>query len=377
MTRVSLIALMVLLAGPVAAQQAQVEIEDLRPEEWRYDNLTLEELPIPVAPTMPDLQPEDDGNAAAEVSGEVFGPRLGKDEAYGAYQRGYFLTALALALPRAEKGDAAAQTLIGTIYADGLGVRENLATASSWYSLASKNGDMLATFELAMLYQDGSGVPQNRERAAELFTKAADMGSMPAKYNLALLHVEGRYATPDLIKAAALMKEAADSGLPEAQYDYGMMLIDGAGIPTDPVAGAEQLKLAAEAGLPSAQIDYATILYLGKGVPKDRTAAASWYRRAADAGNPVAQNRLAKMTAVGEGVDLNLEDAAMWRALARRQGLTDPVLDDLLVSISADELQLAEERARFWPSAPPTNVADATGQPDIKIVDTRPTTQSP
>jgi TPR repeat protein len=376
MRRLSFIALTVVLAGPVAAQQAQVEIEDLRPEEWRYDNLTLEELPLPVAPEMPDLTVEEN-SAAAEVSGDVFGPRLPKDEAYGAYQRGYFLTALGLALPRAEKGDAAAQTLIATIYADGLGVRQNLATASSWYSLASENGDVLATFELAMLYQVGRGVPQSRERAAELFAKAAEMGSMPAMYNLALLHVEGRYAEPNLSKAVALMKEAADSGLAEAQYDYGMMLIEGAGTPLDPVAGAEQLRLAAEAGLPSAQIDYATLLYLGRGVTQDRAAAASWYRRAADAGNPVAQNRLAKMTAVGEGVALDLEDAAMWRALARRQGLTDPMLDDLLVSISADELQTAEERARFWPSAPPTSVADASGQPEIKIIDTRPTTQSP
>ena len=375
MRRASLIALMVVLAGPVAAQQAQIEIEDLRPEEWRYDNLTLEELPLPVAPQMPDLTTEE--GEAAEVSGEVFGPRLPKDEAYGAYQRGYFLTALALALPRAEKGDAAAQTLIGTIYADGLGVRQNLATAASWYTLASGNGDVLATFELAMLYQDGRGVAQDRARAAELFAKAAGMGSMPAKYNLALLHVEGRYAAPDLVKAAALMKEAADSGIPEAQYDYGMMLIDGAGTSIDPVAGAGQLKLAAEAGLTSAQIDFATLLYLGEGVGKDRAAAASWYRRAADAGNPVAQNRLAKMTAVGEGVALNLEDAAMWRALARRQGLTDPVLDDLLVSISADELQKAEERARFWPSEAPTSVADASAEPDIRIIDTRPATQSP
>ena len=156
-----------------------------------------------------------------------------------------------------------------------------------------------------------------------------------------------------------------------------MMLIEGAGIVPDPIGGAAQLKLAAEAGLPSAQIDYATLLYLGRGVTRDREAAASWYRRAADAGNPVAQNRLAKMTAVGEGVSLDLAEAAMWRALARRQGLNDPVLDDLLVSISTDDLAAAEERARFWPSEPPATVADAATGPDIRIVDTRTPTQSP
>ena len=108
-------------------------------------------------------------------------------------------------------------------------MRQNLATASSWYSLASENGDVLATFELAMLYEDGRGVPQNRERAAELFTKAAEMGNTPPSTISPLLHVEGRYAEPNLAKAAALMKEAATLGLARnAQYDYAMMLIDGA-----------------------------------------------------------------------------------------------------------------------------------------------------
>jgi hypothetical protein len=75
----------------------------------------------------------------------------------------------------------------------------------------------------------------------------------------------------------------------------------------------------------------------------------------------VAQNRYAKLLAVGEGVDLDLQEAAMWRALARRQGLIDPVLDKLLISTPAADLKKAEERARFWPSAPPT--AEAAAQP--------------
>src|SRR5690606_4730628 len=38
------------------------------------------------------------------------------DAAYGAYQRGYYITALNLATPLALEGDAAAQTLIAEIY---------------------------------------------------------------------------------------------------------------------------------------------------------------------------------------------------------------------------------------------------------------------
>jgi TPR repeat protein len=92
---------------------------------------------------------------------------------------------------------------------------------------------------------------------------------------------------------------------------------------------------------------------------RDRAAAVTWYWKAAQAGNAVAQSRYAKLLAVGEGVDLDLEEAAMWRALARRQGLTDATLDKLLVSIPSEDLQRAEERARYWPGEPPTRTADA------------------
>ena len=45
------------------------------------------------------------------------------DAAYGAFQRGLYMTALNLALPRAEAGDPAAQTLAAEILSRGLGVR--------------------------------------------------------------------------------------------------------------------------------------------------------------------------------------------------------------------------------------------------------------
>jgi len=347
------------LALPAYAQASRSDTLDLRPKDMQYpDNLGMEDLPIgPVPDEFYNNPPTD----AAAISDQIFGQQV--DEAFGAFQRGYYLTALDLALPRAQNGDAHAQTLIGEIYAKGLGVPLNMQSAANWYQMASEKGDPLATFELAMLYQDGSGVPKDRKRAAELFKTAADAGNMMAKYNLGLLHIEGTYVEPSLTKAAALIGEAAESGIAEARYDYASMLSEGAGIAPNPAAAAEQFRLAAEDGLVPAMVEYATVLYLGKGLPVDRNSAARWYERAADAGNPVAQNRYAKLLVAGEGVEPSLEDAAMYRALARRQGLKDPQLDKLLVSISPEQLARAEERARFWPLSPPTRVAENTADP--------------
>ena len=309
------------------------------------------------------------GTPAEQISDAVFGPSAPADYAFGAFQRGYYLTAFELALPRAEQNDAAAQTLIAEIYAEGLGVPQSMERAAGWYELAARNGDRLAAFKLGLLYQEGVGVTRDRQRAAELFATAAEAGYVPAKYNMALLHVEGIYAEPSLTTAAALMREAADAELPEAQYDYGSMLIEGAGVPPNNMEGARYIEMAAQQGLVEAQVDYATLLYLGQGVERSVEEAASWYGRAAENGSAVAQNRYAKLVAVGEGTNLDLEEAAMWRALARRQGMSDPALDRLLVSIAPEALNRAEERARFWPSTPPGTQAPAPTASNVAPVD--------
>src|ERR1700692_1611980 len=69
------------------------------------------------------------------------------DLEYGAFQRGYYLTALSLATQRAtEKSDPKAMTLIGEIYANGLGIPQNDAKASEWYRFAANRGDANAMF---------------------------------------------------------------------------------------------------------------------------------------------------------------------------------------------------------------------------------------
>ena len=258
-------------------------------------------------------------------------------------------------MPRAEKADPAAQTLIAEIYAKGLGVAENVARASSWYALAAKNGDRMAAFELGLLYLNGDGVPKNRAAGRRTVQAGGRQGLSAGRVQSGAAACRwAPTSSPSLSTAATLMKSAADAGLAEAQYDYGSMLIEGAGVAPNPSEGVRQIGLAAGQGLIEAEIDYATMLYLGQGVDKNLKEAVGWYERAANAGNPVAQNRYAKLLAAGEGVDIDLKQAAMWRALARRQGLTDPLLDKLLATISQDDLNSAEELARFWPTRPPT-----------------------
>src|SRR5690606_22038693 len=121
----------------------------------------LMRVPLLLATTLLALWPlgvtaeEAAPSGADTISSEIFGPRVPTDFAFGAFQRGYFLTALDLALPRAEQGDAAAQTLIAELYAKGLGVVQNDQRAAGWYQLAANKGARLAIFALALAYEDG------------------------------------------------------------------------------------------------------------------------------------------------------------------------------------------------------------------------------
>src|SRR5690606_25456724 len=90
------------------------------------------------------------------------------DLAYGAYQRGYYLTALNVATPLALAGNAAAQTLIAEIYLRGLGVRLDIAKATEWYEKAAAQGVSEAVFQLAMILLDGGEQFGDRDRAWQL-----------------------------------------------------------------------------------------------------------------------------------------------------------------------------------------------------------------
>jgi TPR repeat protein len=90
------------------------------------------------------------------------------DPAFGAFQRGYFLTAFREASKRAgEANDLKSMTLLGELYAAGLGVQANDQKAAEWYRLAADRGDPDAMFALAMFNFGGRGGLRDRNAAAD------------------------------------------------------------------------------------------------------------------------------------------------------------------------------------------------------------------
>src|SRR5580693_420425 len=155
------------------------------------------------------------------------------DLAFGAYQRGNYLTAFGLATRRVdETGDPKSMTLLGELYASGLGVPQDDKKAAEWYKLAADRGDREAMFALAMFRLTGRAGPRDRDASAK-WPAAAKLGQPLAAYDLALLYIEGQLFPQDFSRAAELLRISAQSGNPEAQYALGTMYKTGRGVPKD------------------------------------------------------------------------------------------------------------------------------------------------
>ena len=299
-------------------------------------------LAVAVAPAWAD-DPPNDGFGGVQTPGGVVTPA--PDRAFGAFQRGYFATALKEAMARIAKDphDGAAMALVGEIYAQGLAVNKDLGEAAKWNRLASQEGNREGTFAYGMALLTGKGAPKDRDAAKVELERAAAAGHPGALYNLGIMAVEGDRKGRDFAKAAELFGKAAEAGDITALEALSALYRQGQGVAQDLPRAMGLLKQAADAKDASAAVQYAIALFNGEGVPRDEQGAARYFLLAATAGNPIAENRLARLYAAGRGVPRNNVEAARWHILARAAGVKDAWLDGTLTALTAAERGKVEE----------------------------------
>lgn len=308
--------------------------------------------PVKVIKTMPSPDGKQAPSPAVPpVKGSTHAktaPPPGEDAAYEAFDQGQYITALELAVQSAERGEPTAHTLVGRIYAEGLGTSKNTPLAAQWYARGAELGDPEAMFAYGLLLAEGTGLDKDRAEAARYFEAAALKRHPLANYNLALMFLGGDGKPENPYRAFAHMRFAAEAGVVTAQYDLGTMYATGQGTDHNAFEAAKWIGKAAAAGHVEAQIDYAVILFRGHGVPPDPKKAAEYFRLAAEKGAATAQNRLARCYAHGAGVEKSLPEAAKWNFIARAGGIEDPALDKLLAGLSRAERNKSQAAAEQW-----------------------------
>lgn len=281
----------------------------------------------------------------ADVDPDRFGGRAA-DQAFGAFQRGLYITAYNLALPRAEGGDPAAQTLLAEILSRGLGRPRNFAQAARWYASAAEQGVPDAQFQYALMLLDGTYVKKDRKEAYALMQAAAEANNELAQFNLAQMIVRDRPGERGLEEAKPYFQRAAEAGLADAQYAMSQIEARGtAGIEGNDTEARRWLELAAKQNYDTAQFDLGLWMIEGRGGARDQAEGFGWLLRAAQSGNVASQNQVAKLYMQGIGVEPDTLSAASWYMLARRAGLSDPLMEDFLDGLTDQELKAALERA--------------------------------
>ncbi len=306
---------------------------------------------LPAMAAGEDASPDGATEAAPPPSPEGAPETDGGDAAYGAFQRGYYLTALRLAMPRAKLGDPAAQTLVAELHARGLGLPKNMKEAAFWYKAGAEGGDTAAQLKYALLLLEGRFVEKDRDRARELMRQAADGGNSSAQFNYGQLLITDQPGDGGIEQALPYMTTAAENGIADAQFALSQIYAYGAGKQQADSAKARYWLLrAARSGFDTAQLDLAVWLIDGIGGEVDYESGFSWMRRAANSGNVMAQNRLSHLYVHAIGTRPDPIEAAKWYILSRRSGLEDYALEDFFQGLTAEEQKAGIEAANTFRS---------------------------
>jgi TPR repeat protein len=159
----------------------------------------------------------------------AFGPSPAgaiESPSYTAYSEGKYLTALKLAEAEAAQGSKEAYTLMGEIYAEGLGVAQDLnkaadayAKAAEWTGRAAEAGLAEAQVEYGVMLFKGEGVAVDEARAAKLFRLSAEQGNPVAQNRLARLYANGVVVKADPVQAAKWHLLARTGGVSDFSLD--------------------------------------------------------------------------------------------------------------------------------------------------------------
>jgi len=183
------------------------------------------------------------------------------EDGKAAFLKGEYQKAYALLLPLADIGDTFAQTNIGYMLSQGLGVEKNEKEAIKWYEKAALKGDSNAQFNIGSMCETGRGIEQNYEKALEWYSKSAEQGNAFAQANLGSLYYNGNGVKVNYEKALYWYSKSAAQGYSLAQNFLGVMYVNGVGVKKDLDKGYKWILKAAEQGLGVAQENAYAICY--------------------------------------------------------------------------------------------------------------------
>ena len=121
---------------------------------------------------------------------------------------------------RAEAGEPEALFLMGTAYAEALGVNPNLEKAAEFYTQAAEMDHTLAMHNLGNIFGDGIGVEKDLYQALHWWRRAAENGDTIPMLRLAELYLSGEGVMRDVARACYWIKQSSQRGNSNAELIF-------------------------------------------------------------------------------------------------------------------------------------------------------------
>ena len=137
------------------------------------------------------------------------------------YKQKDFKAMLAILQPLAEQGDAIAQSLLGSVYKEGQGVKQDYFEAVKWFRQAAEQGLARAQYNLGLMYDKGQGVKQDDVEAVKWYRQAAEQGDTDAQTLLGFSYLLGTGIQVNKALAKEWLGKACDNGDQQGCEAYG------------------------------------------------------------------------------------------------------------------------------------------------------------
>eukprot|EP00729_Bicosta_minor_P002196 gene2196-biopygen23796 len=141
-----------------------------------------------------------------------------------------------------------AQSQLGVMYENGIGVKVDHDEAVKLYQLGAKAGNSHAQCYLGLMYDRGRGVKQDNVQAFKWYRLAAEQGYALGQYNIGTMYAHGSGVKQDDVEAVTWWRQSAEQGYAMAQSNLGAAYFNGLGVPINNKEGLKWLQRSAEQG---------------------------------------------------------------------------------------------------------------------------------
>lgn len=226
------------------------------------------------------------------------------------------LNAQLLQLERnAERGDTESQAVLGSMYVNGIAVKQDFDKGIPWLQKAAENSAEVQA-QLGAIYSSSHFTIKNYTIAYNWYLKAAQQKNSDALFSLGKMLWLGRgviKSHANDIKAIQYLAQSAELGNSGAALSLADIYFHGVDkVARDLVLANKFYHIAANAGSVSAELNLGKQYFFGWGVEQSDINALLWFEKAAASKDATAQYYMGFIFEHGRSVPVDLVRAAVW-----------------------------------------------------------------